>query len=37
VLAAGAPLKLGLVVAVLAGIGVAMAVDFALDRLGGQR
>jgi len=34
VLAAGAPLKLGLVVAVLAGISTAMAVDVLLDRLG---
>jgi predicted branched-subunit amino acid permease len=33
VLAAGAPLKLGLVVAVLAGIGTSVAVDIALDRL----
>jgi len=37
VLAAGVPLKLGLVVAVLAGIGVAMAVDLLQDRLGPTR
>jgi predicted branched-subunit amino acid permease len=37
VLAAGVPLKLGLVVAVLAGIGVAMAADVLLDRLQAKR
>jgi predicted branched-subunit amino acid permease len=37
VLAAGAPLKLGLVVAVLAGIGTAMTVDVMLERVGGHR
>jgi predicted branched-subunit amino acid permease len=37
VLAAGVPLKLGLVVAVLAGISVAMAVDLLQDRLGPSR
>jgi predicted branched-subunit amino acid permease len=37
VLAAGAPLKLGLVVAVLAGISVAMAVDILLERMDRHR
>jgi len=37
VLAAGAPLKLGLVVAVLAGISVAVTADILLERLGRQR
>jgi predicted branched-subunit amino acid permease len=37
VLTAGAPLKLGLVVAVLAGISVAMAVDILLERRDGHR
>jgi predicted branched-subunit amino acid permease len=37
VLASGAPLKLGLVVAVLAGIGAAVLVDMLQDRLGPRR
>ena len=37
VLAAGAPLKLGLVVAVIAGIGAAMSVDLLQDRLRPQQ
>jgi predicted branched-subunit amino acid permease len=37
VLAAGTPLKLGLVIAVLAGIATALAVDMAQDRLGAAR
>jgi predicted branched-subunit amino acid permease len=37
VLAAGVPLKLGLVVAVIAGIATALAVDVLLDRLRPQR
>jgi predicted branched-subunit amino acid permease len=37
VLAAGAPLKLGLVIAVLAGIGASVLVDMAQDRLARRR